>query len=86
MVAGKPVIISDQVHICQEVQDSESGWVGATNIEAFYDLIREALQHPEECQRRGLRAREYALQNYSWDAIARQIIQAYKQIIERSHN
>jgi glycosyltransferase involved in cell wall biosynthesis len=81
MVAAVPVVISDQVHIWQQVRDSESGWVGATDVQALYELLREALQNPEECQRRGLRAQEYALQNFSWEAIARQTIQAYNQIL-----
>lgn len=82
MVAGIPVIISDQVHICQEVRNSESGWVGTTNVESIADLIREALKYPEERQRRGLQARKYALLNYSWDAIAQKIVEAYQDIIQ----
>lgn len=81
MVAGTPVIISDQVHICQEVRDSESGWVSPIEVPALVELLRDALQNPEECQRRGLNAKQYALQNYSWNAIARQIIQAYKEVL-----
>ena len=81
MVAGTPVIISDQVHICQQVRDSESGWVGATDVQALVELLQEALQNPAECQRRGLNAQKYALENFSWDAIARQTIQAYQEIL-----
>ncbi|MEO1428331.1 MAG: hormogonium polysaccharide biosynthesis glycosyltransferase HpsP, partial [Cyanobacteria bacterium J06633_8] len=82
MVAGIPVVISDQVHICQDISGSESGWVGTTNIESIADLIREALKYPEERQRRGLQARKYALLNYSWDAIALKIVEAYQDIIK----
>ncbi|MBE9201466.1 MULTISPECIES: hormogonium polysaccharide biosynthesis glycosyltransferase HpsP [unclassified Nodularia (in: cyanobacteria)] len=81
MVAGIPVVISDQVHIWQQVRDSKSGWVGATEVEAFVELIREALQNPQECQQRGINAQKYALEYFSWSAIARQIIQAYQKII-----
>ncbi len=81
MVAGTPVVISDQVHIYQQVQESESGWVTTTDVLTLTESLRTALQNPAECQRRGLNAKEYALQNYSWDAIARQTIQAYKQIL-----
>lgn len=81
MVAQVPVIISDQVHIWHQVRDSESGWVGTTDVESLVELLREALQNPAECRRRGLRAQEYALQNFSWQAIARQTIQAYNQIL-----
>ena len=82
MVAGIPVVISDRVHICQDISGSESGWVGTTNTLEIADLIREALKHPEERQRRGLLARKYALLNYSWDAIAQKIVEAYQDIIE----
>ncbi|MFQ4140596.1 hormogonium polysaccharide biosynthesis glycosyltransferase HpsP [Chlorogloeopsis sp. ULAP02] len=81
MAAGTPVIISDQVHICQEVHESESGWVSKLEVSALTELLRIALQNPCERQRRGLRAKEYALQHYSWDAIARQMIEAYKNIL-----
>ncbi|WGV24847.1 hormogonium polysaccharide biosynthesis glycosyltransferase HpsP [Halotia branconii] len=81
MVAGVPVVISDQVHIYQQVIDSNSGWVCTTNIQILVKLIKEALQNPQERQQRGLNAQNYALQHFSWDAIARQIIQAYQQIL-----
>lgn len=80
MVAGKPVIISDQVHIWEQVRDSESGWVGTTDVESLVGLLQEALENPQECQHRGVNAQKYALENFSWDAIARQMIQAYNQL------
>jgi len=81
MVAGVPVVISDQVHIWQQVRDSNSGWVGETTVEAVVELITAALQNPQECRQRGLNAQKYALQHFSWGAIARQMIQAYQEII-----
>ena len=81
MAAGIAVIISDQVHICQEVSESESGWVSQLDIAEITDLLCIALQNPLERQRRGLRAQEYALKHYSWDVIARQTIHAYNQIL-----
>ncbi|WP_414527067.1 hormogonium polysaccharide biosynthesis glycosyltransferase HpsP [Nodularia chucula] len=81
MVAGIPVVISDQVHICQQVRDSQSGWVGKTEVEDFVQLIKEALQNPQQRQQRGLNAQQYALKYFSWSAIARQIIPAYQNIL-----
>lgn len=81
MVAGIPVVISDQVHICENVRQAEAGWVGPCQVEALTDLLKLALLDAEERQRRGIWAREYALQHYSWSAIAQQTIQAYRQIL-----
>lgn len=81
MVVGTPVAISDQVHICDEVRNSKSGWVCELNIQALTNVLREALNKPEERQYRGLQAQQYALQHYSWDAIASQIITKYRDIM-----
>ncbi|MEA5572965.1 hormogonium polysaccharide biosynthesis glycosyltransferase HpsP [Calothrix sp. UHCC 0171] len=84
MVARKPVIISDGVHIWHEIHNSQSGWVTKTEVESLTNALQEALQNPQECQKRGQNAQNYALQNYSWDAIARQLIQEYENIIKKS--
>lgn len=81
MVAGIPVVISDQVHICQQVVDSASGWVGTTDVQSLKELLQEAFKNPAECQQRGLNAQKYALQHFSWHAIAHQTILAYNHII-----
>lgn len=84
MVAGTPVVISDQVHIWEEVQDAEAGWVCACEVEALTNSLGEALLNTEELRRRGAKAQEYALRNYSWNAIALTMIQAYRQIVAAS--
>jgi glycosyltransferase involved in cell wall biosynthesis len=84
MVAGKPVVISDQVHIWHEIHNSKSGWVTKTEVESLTNALKSALQNPEECKNRGNNARNYALENYSWDAIARQLIQEYQKLINKS--
>ena len=86
MSYGTPVVISNQVHIWEDVEQSGSGWVGACEVEAIALLLRSALQNPAERQLRGLRAQEYAQKAYSWSAIARQTIQAYKQILAAHTN
>lgn len=81
MVVGTPVAISDRVHICDEIRNSKSGWVCEIDVQALTNVLREALKKPEERQYRGLQAQQYALQHYSWDAIASQIIVRYRDII-----
>jgi glycosyltransferase involved in cell wall biosynthesis len=82
MVAGMPVVISDQVHIWEEVKGAEAGWVCPCDVEALTEVLREALQDVGERLRRGANAQDYALKHYSWDAIALAMIQAYRQILE----
>lgn len=84
MAARTPVIISDQVHIWEDVQKAEAGWVGPLQVNAIASLIKTALLDPDERQRRGLNGQNYAQKHYSWEAIAQQTITAYQQILNRS--
>lgn len=81
MSAGIPVVISDQVHICDEIQQAEAGWVTACEVNALTDALQTALKDPVERRQRGERARTHALKHYSWSAIAQQVLQAYQSIL-----
>ena len=83
MSYGTPVVISEGVYIWEEVKQAEAGWVCASEVNALTSALQEALRDEEERLRRGLNAREHALKNYSWSAIARQTIAAYEQILAR---
>ncbi|MDF0554067.1 hormogonium polysaccharide biosynthesis glycosyltransferase HpsP [Kamptonema sp. UHCC 0994] len=82
MAAGTPVVISDRVHIWEDIRQAEAGWVGPLEVDAIASLITIALLDADERKRRGLNGREYARKHYSWDAIAQQTIQAYQQILK----
>ncbi len=81
MAAGVPVAISDRVHIAEDIQQAEAGWVTPLEVRAMANSIKSALLHPEERQRRGLNGKEYAQKHYNWEVIAQQTIDAYQHIL-----
>jgi len=81
MAAGVPVVISDRIHIAENIQQAEAGWVGPLEVGAIANSIKSALLNPQERQRRGLNGKEYAKKHYNWEAIAQQTIDAYQQIL-----
>ncbi len=81
MAAGVAVAISDRVHIAEDIQQAEAGWVTPLEVRAMANSIKSALLHPEERQRRGLNGKEYAQKHYNWEAIAQQTIDAYQHIL-----
>lgn len=81
MSVGVPVVISDQVHIWQEIQQAGAGWVCSCDVTSLTEGLREALHSTDARRQRGANAQTYALQYYSWDAIAQQVIQAYQQLL-----
>ncbi len=81
MAAGTPVCVSREVHIWEEVLQAEAGWVCSCDAGSLTEQLRVALRDAGELHRRGLNGREYALKNYSWDAIAQQTVGAYREIL-----
>lgn len=86
MAAGTAVCISRGVYIWEDVLAAGAGWVGDCEVESLADLLREAISNPGECHQRGLKGKAYAATHYSWDAIAREAIQAYKDILSDRHS
>jgi glycosyltransferase involved in cell wall biosynthesis len=80
MTVATPVVISDQVHIWDAIQASNSGWVCECNVDSLAQSLTASLQDPAERQRRGQNAQQYALTHYSWDAIAVAMMDAYAEI------
>ena len=83
MLAGVPVVISDQVHIWQDIQHSESGWICACTEESLGEQLQAALQNPAERQRRGRQAQQFASAQYSWQAIAQRTLDTYQKLLPR---
>ncbi|MEG3860208.1 hormogonium polysaccharide biosynthesis glycosyltransferase HpsP [Microcoleus sp. herbarium12] len=81
MAAGVPVVISDRVYICDDIQQAEAGWVVPLEVGDLANSIKSALLNPEERKRRGLNGKEYAEKHYNWEALARQTIEAYQHIL-----
>ena len=84
MAAGVAVAISDRIHIAEDIQQAEAGWVGPLEVGAIASTIESALLDPQERQRRGLNAKKYAKKHYNWEAIAQQTIDAYQHILSSS--
>jgi glycosyltransferase involved in cell wall biosynthesis len=80
MAVGTPVVISNCVYIWQVVAAAAAGWVSACEVNDLADQLQEALLSPLERQRRGENARSLALEKYSWQVIARQMLQHYQSL------
>ena len=81
MLAGLPVVISNQVYIWQDVEQGKAGWVCDCSISSLTEQMRKALMSSEECLQKGYNAQKFAQANYSWPAISRQAIATYHTIL-----
>ncbi|MEM8637650.1 MAG: hormogonium polysaccharide biosynthesis glycosyltransferase HpsP [Cyanobacteria bacterium P01_G01_bin.54] len=84
MAAQTPVLISDQVHIWPAVQQAQAGWIAQCRSDALTAALTAALTDPIARQTRGQNAYHLAKTAYSWDAIAAELLAAYRSILHTS--
>ena len=78
MAIGIPVVISDRVHIWQDIQSANAGWVTPCEVGELTKALQSAIETPEERKQRGENARQLTKAKYSWKAIAQEMIEAYQ--------
>jgi glycosyltransferase involved in cell wall biosynthesis len=83
MAMGTPVLISNQVYICQEIERAKAGWICKCNQDDLIKQLQLAIQDREARKERGLNAHKLVAAKYSWSAIARQMISIYEDLSSR---
>jgi glycosyltransferase involved in cell wall biosynthesis len=79
MACRLPAIAVDAHGPGEIVSDGETGWlVEANDRDGLAAALVEAVNHPGERRRRGDRAREVALDRYSWPALASEVAAVYE--------
>ncbi|MBE8994683.1 hormogonium polysaccharide biosynthesis glycosyltransferase HpsP [Microcystis aeruginosa] len=81
MAAGIPVVISDRVDLHPAVTAAAAGWVTACQLEDLTNTLATAITNPEIRQQRGKNARDLVLNQYSWSAIAEQLLTVYQNLV-----
>ena len=81
MAAGIPVVISDRVDLHPAVAAAAAGWVTACQLEDLTNTLEAAITNPEIRQQRGKNARDLVLNQYSWSAIAEQMLTVYQNLV-----
>ncbi len=81
MATETPVVISNKVHIWQEIESADAGWITSCDISNLTETLRQALQNSSDWEQKGTNAGNLVMNKYSWNAIAKQIIKAYQEIL-----
>ncbi|MDB9374991.1 glycosyltransferase [Nodularia sphaerocarpa] len=81
LAAGIPVIVTNGVALADMVAHQQLGYVAELNIDAIASSIQQILAHPQEAKATGDRARQFILDNYTWDTIASKMLSVYQDLI-----
>ena len=77
MAAQVPFVITDLPAVREFLSDADTYFVKEYSKEAFYNVIREAIENPQEMEKRARSAHEKSPQ-FSWQSRARRIVEFMK--------
>jgi glycosyltransferase involved in cell wall biosynthesis len=83
--ASRPIVATDVAGCREIVRPGENGWlVPPRNAIALADALREAIAKPELCARYGEAGRRLVERDFSLDAIIRDTIAVYQELIAKA--
>ncbi|QEI10822.1 glycosyltransferase family 4 protein [Cellvibrio japonicus] len=82
MACGIPLVCSDGGAL-PEVTGEAARLVAAGDVDALVTALRDLLTNPSECTRLGQAGREHILQQLSWDCVARQMENYYRELLRQ---
>ena len=86
MACCKPVVITDRVNICREVESAKAGLVTTCDPEKIADAIIELLQNPQKAQLMGKEGQGLVSNIFTWDKAAHGMIDVYKRVIRKNRD
>lgn len=81
MAAGLATIVTPGVALASMIKENQVGYVPELDIVEIAKTIEYCLNHPQEVKVTGIRARQFILENYTWDRIASKMVAVYKDMI-----
>ena len=82
MASGLPCVITTGCNFPEAAQ-AQAAYVVDINADAIAEALVQCLQSPQEAKAMGARARQLILEKYTWDKIAKNLIDIYQKIINK---
>jgi glycosyltransferase involved in cell wall biosynthesis len=83
MVSGLPIITTPGVQIAPEIDEAEAGIIVEGEIGSLKTAIADLLKNPQLREQMGENGRLVALQRYSWQTVAQQLVSTYQAILNQ---
>jgi glycosyltransferase involved in cell wall biosynthesis len=80
MASGLPCIITTGCNF-PEAGTANAAYIIDINATALTEALQWCLQNPDQAQSTGEQARQFILENYTWDKIAQQLVTVYQWIL-----
>jgi glycosyltransferase involved in cell wall biosynthesis len=86
MAAGVPVLVSENVGICREVEMDGAGLVVPVQVDAIAEALENLLLRPDLLEHMGRRAHVSARQRYDIRQVGRTMAKAYEDVLVGRHS
>ena len=80
MAAGLTTIVTPGVALASMIEENQVGYVPQLDVLEIAKTIEHCLNHPQEAKATGDRARQFILNNYTWDTIGDKMVAVYQDI------
>ena len=81
MLAGVPVVVSEEVFLADLIREHEAGWVVESEMTSLGHALRDAMLSPERRNRKALAARQLATSRFAIHSATREIVEKYTSIL-----
>lgn len=78
MLAGCPVLVTETCGVSSHVQEGDTGWVVAAEVEAIAQGFEKAWSERDGWELRGRQAREFVLNKLTWEQAASKSLEVYQ--------
>ena len=82
MSYGIPCLVTRGTTLGEAIEAANAGWMAETTSGNVGDIIIKVIESRNDFMQIGSNAREYVINNYSWDAIASETIKIYSELLQ----
>lgn len=81
MAAGCPVVVSPEVALAPEIEKYGAGVVVDGEVDGLRNALQQLLRDEARRHSMGKNGRQLILDRFTWDRVARQMVEAYEDIL-----
>ena len=81
LTVGLPVVVTPGVALASVVKQNQLGYVPELDSTAIAAVLEHCLNYPQQAKQMGMRARDFILQNYTWEESAQKLSKIYAAVI-----
>jgi glycosyltransferase involved in cell wall biosynthesis len=82
MSYGLPCLVTRGTSLGELIEKYDAGWVCETNSESIANCIMRCIQEKELFKIKGQNVRRLIKENFTWEKVARETIDKYKELID----